>query len=110
MDAPFEGAGAKRACWSCGEPVDPADRYCRSCGKGQGAHLPWYYKPWGIVALTVFGLGPFSIFLVLRSPRLSPGAKAAYTAGILLVTVYAAHRLRQLLLFYQSALTGMQPY
>jgi hypothetical protein len=110
MGMPYEGAGVKRACWACGAPVDTQDSYCRRCGKGQGDHLPWYYKPWGIIAMTVFGLGPFGIFLVWRSPRLSPGAKAAYTAGILLATAYAVHRLRQLLMFYQAALTGMQPY
>lgn len=107
---PYEGSGVKPACWACGAPVDAQDSYCRRCGRGQGEHLPWYYKPWGIIAATIFGLGPFSIFLVWRSPRLSPGAKAGYTAGILLVTAYAVHRLRQLLMFYQSVLTGMTPY
>lgn len=109
MEDRSRGAGAKAACWACGSPLDPADKYCRNCGRGQNERAAWYYKPWGIIVLTLFGLGPFSIILVWRSPRLSPAAKAGYTAAILLLTAYAVHRFRQLLALYQSALTGM-PY
>lgn len=59
------------ACWSCSRVIEPRDRYCRFCGQGQGEHVSWYYQRWGIVLATVFGLGPFGIILVIRSPRLS---------------------------------------
>ncbi|MFH1618679.1 MAG: zinc ribbon domain-containing protein [bacterium] len=73
-------------CWHCARTLDPGDNYCRHCGKGQGLHAPWCYKHWGIIFLTFFAVGPFSLFFVWRSPVLSPLAKKIYTAAILIFT------------------------
>lgn len=78
------------ACWGCGKALDPLDRYCRFCGRGQGLFVPWYYRPWGILLCTVLGLGPFGLILVWRSPRLDAKARWACTAGVLLVSAYFA--------------------
>ncbi|HNW44968.1 MAG TPA: hypothetical protein PKI19_10720 [Elusimicrobiales bacterium] len=81
------------ACWSCGGKVDDSDAYCRHCGKGLSKNIPWYYGHAGIILLTVTVLGPFSLRLVWKSPRLSANVKWAYTVGILLLTWYAGSRL-----------------
>ncbi len=62
-------------CWRCDTAVDADDRYCRRCGEGQGASLAWYYQPVWIVLLALTALGPFAIVLIMRTPRLSTGAK-----------------------------------
>lgn len=83
-------------CWGCGKAIEAQDRYCRHCGKGQGEHVAWYYRPWGIAVATLLGLGPFGLVLVWRSPRLSQTARWAWTAAILLLTgwvLLAAYRL-----------------
>jgi hypothetical protein len=74
-------------CWSCRKPVAAEDNFCRFCGKGLG-RPPWYYQHWGIILLTIFGLGPFSIFLVWRSPTLSRTARWIYTAALLALTYW----------------------
>lgn len=48
--------------------------------------MPWQYKHWGVIAITLLGLGPFSLIYVWRSPVISRNAKIAYTAGIILIT------------------------
>lgn len=75
-------------CWACGGKISPEDNYCRFCAKGQGKYIPWYYKHWGIIALTVMAMGPFSLIFVWKSPLLSRRAKWAYTAAILAATWY----------------------
>ena len=92
------------ACWSCGLFIDRSDRYCRSCGKGQGGNVPWYYRHWGIILMTLFGLGPFSLVLVWRSPLLSPLAKWVYTAIIVAGTVFIGYRMYQIWLLLSSTL------
>jgi len=87
-----------RACW---KEVDLSDNYCRHCGKGLGRHIPFYYGHAGIIVLTFCALGPFSLFLVWRSPVLSKSAKWAYTAAILAFTgwtLLAAYRIYTLLM------------
>ena len=93
-------------CWACGKIIDPCDRFCRHCGKGQGADLPWYYTRWGIAAASLLGLGPFGVFLVWRSPRLGREEKTAWTAAILGVTAYVCWRLYQVVKV-MNAMLGM---
>ena len=88
------------ACWDCGGGIDAKDRYCRYCGKGQGAHVAWFYQPWGIAVSALLGLGPFALPLVWRSPRLSPQAKWLWTVALLALTAWAGW------LFYQAWLNA----
>lgn len=96
----------KRACWSCGGEISSADNYCRFCGKGQGEHLPWQYKHWGIVVLTLVGLGPFSLYYVWRSPLLSRETKLFYTTAIAGATLFAAHAFYKVWQYYMLILGG----
>ncbi|MBI2362536.1 MAG: hypothetical protein HYV15_04045, partial [Elusimicrobia bacterium] len=86
--------------------LDPFDRYCRYCGKGQGEHIPWYYSRWGIAAASLLGLGPFGVLLVWRSPRLSGTEKAVWTAALLALTGYVCWRLYQVFAM-MNAMVGM---
>lgn len=71
------------SCWSCGATLDDGDRFCRRCGEGQGDSLQWYYRPLWIAVLTLTVLGPLSVFLVWRTPRLGRGGRLAWTVVIL---------------------------
>lgn len=74
------------SCWRCSAAVDPKDNYCHHCSAGQGSKIPWYYSHAGIIFLTVAALGPFSLYLVWKSPLLSPVARRIYTVLILAFT------------------------
>jgi hypothetical protein len=91
-------------CWSCTHPVDAADHYCRYCGNGQGRFLQWYYRPVWIMVLTVTALGPLSLFLVWRTPRLSQTGRWIATVLIVGVTVYLGYHLWQALRVLHSLL------
>ena len=84
-------------CWSCAHPLDAADRYCRQCGNGQGRFLQWYYRPVWIMVLTVTALGPFSLFLLWRTPRLGWAGRWIATVVVVGVTVYLGRQLWQTL-------------
>jgi len=83
------------SCWHCKHPLDAADRYCRHCGHGQGCFLQWYYRPVWIAVLTLTALGPLSLFLVWRTPRLGRTARWIATVVIVGVTVYVGRQLWQ---------------
>lgn len=70
-----DGAPASGRCWRCDHAIDPSDRYCRSCGQGQGASLAWYYRPLWIAVLALTALGPFALLLVWRTPQLDRTSK-----------------------------------
>ena len=108
--AELAGEPAPRPCWSCGAVIGGADAYCKKCGKGQDSNVPWQYKHWGIVAITLLGLGPFSLIYVWRSPVLSRNARLAYTGAIVLLTWFVINTLYGLWSAFQSMLGGAQVY
>ena len=59
---------ASAMCWSCQAVIDEQDNYCRRCGQGRGSCLVWYYTWWGIILMTILGLGPFGLVLVYKAP------------------------------------------
>jgi hypothetical protein len=94
-------------CWSCAHPLDAADRYCRHGGNGQGRFLPWYYRPVWMMVLTVTALGPLSLVLVWRTPRLSRTGRWIATVVMVGVTVYLGHQLWQALRVLHSLLLSL---
>jgi len=97
---------ANVACWSCSAGIAPADKFCRHCGNGQGAHIPWYYRPLGLGFLALFGLGPFVLPMVWRSPVLSRNSKLFATALVALFTVWMGWQVVTLMRNVSSALSG----
>jgi hypothetical protein len=89
--------------------IDSLDNYCRKCGKGQDAHIPWQYSHWGLALLTI-AIGPFSLVYVWRSPVISRNARMAYTGFILLLTWFLVSSFLRLWNFYQAMLGGAQVY
>ncbi|MCX5783397.1 MAG: hypothetical protein NTW04_03015 [Elusimicrobia bacterium] len=75
-------------CWSCQKNIDNTDGYCRYCGNGQGSCVRYYYKPWGIIVLTILGLGPLTIYHVWRSPVISDMGKILLSLAVLAITGY----------------------
>ena len=49
--------------------------------------IPWYYKPWAVVLLLFFVLGPFGLPLVFKSPCLRKGTKVFLTVLTSLYTL-----------------------
>lgn len=94
-----------KPCWGCGRVLDPQDRFCRYCGKGQGDGAAWYYKHWGVIVLLA-ALGPFALYFVWRSPVISRGAKAAYSAVGLAFTLYLFRAFYAIWNFYSSFLNA----
>ena len=68
--------------------------------------VPWYYKPVGIVVLTLFVLGPLSVPLVWRSPAISPRGRWIGTA---LIVGYTVALVWQVWVAMQIALSLIQP-
>lgn len=93
MEQPNGGMNADRqaVCWNCAGVISSADHYCRFCGMGQGSFIPWYYRHWGIIVATLFGLGPFGLWFAWRSPVVSRTAKIVYTIVIGVLTWYVAY-------------------
>jgi len=98
------------ACWDCGKTIGTGDAYCKFCGRGQGVRVPWQYKQWGVIVITLLGLGPFSLFYLWRSPVISRNAKLVYSVLILLGTFYIAEQCYRLWNFFQGMLNGAQLY
>jgi hypothetical protein len=95
------------SCWSCKHALDTADRYCRHRGNGQGRFLQWYYQPVRIMVLTVTALGPLSLFLVWRTPRLGRTGRWMATGVIVGVTAYLCPHLWQVLRVLHSLLLSL---
>lgn len=93
-------------CWNCNRDVDSDDRYCRRCGQGQGAWIPWYYRPLAMALLAITVLGPFTLPLVWRTPHLSRGAKWIASLVLVAVTGYVGWQLAVTLGELGDALTG----
>ena len=91
-------------CWNCRHTIATGDNFCRYCGKGQGKNISWYYKPAGIIFLTLLALGPFTLGFVWKSPHLSPRAKWIYSILIVLLTLYLIQS------FYQTFNSVMNTY
>lgn len=104
------GGPAPRPCWSCGAVISGEDNYCKNCGKGQAAHVSWQYKHWGVIVITLFGLGPFSLFYIWRSPVISRNAKIMYTGSILILTWFVIDLFYKAWSTAQAMLGGAQLY
>jgi len=94
-------------CWHCAWEIDPRDRFCRQCGQGQGAWIPWYYRPLALTLLALTVLGPFVLPLVWRTPYLGRSAKWAASLGLVALTAYLGWRLTVTVGELGSLLTGL---
>jgi hypothetical protein len=84
---------SRQRCWSCDQTVIAEDRYCPSCGQGQGPYLGWYYRPLWIVVLALTVLGPFALLLAWRTPRLDRTGKWIVSIAIVVVSTYVGWQL-----------------
>ena len=50
--------------------------------------LPWYYRPWIVILLLIFVLGPFGLPLVYKSPKFNKVAKVILTLAMAIYTIY----------------------
>lgn len=56
----------------------------------------WYYRPWIVVLLLFFVLGPFGLPLVYKSPRFSKFWKIVLTLLVILFTIEMIHKTYQI--------------
>jgi hypothetical protein len=80
-------------CWSCQRSLASDDRYCRTCGQGQGAFLSWQYRPFWIFVLAFTALGPLALPLVWRTPRFDRATKWVVTVVLIAITAYVGWEL-----------------
>jgi hypothetical protein len=89
--------GSMMACGGCGRVIHSADIFCRHCGKPQAkkkSKTAWYYEPVWIFILGFAVIGPLALPLVIKSPKLSRGAKWGISLAIIVYTalgVYVAY-------------------
>jgi hypothetical protein len=88
--APAQRASNNIACWKCGKQIEAADNYCRHCGKGQGSHIYFYYKHWGVWIL-FFIIGPFNLWFLWRSPVIKIKWKLIYGAIFLFLSCWVCY-------------------
>jgi len=50
--------------------------------------IKWYLKPFSVLLLLFFVLGPFGLPLLYRSPKFSKGVKIALTIVVMIYTTY----------------------
>ena len=106
MSEVVEYSERNRRCWKCSAPVSHLDKYCHNCAAGLGDRIPWYYSRLGIIVATVAALGPFSLYLVWKSPKLSATERKVYAAGIVLFTVFLVVSFMKMYNMLSSALAG----
>lgn len=69
--------------------------------------VKWYYRPWVVILLLFFVLGPFGLGLVYKSPRFNRAWKVTLTVIVTLYTlylIYATWEILQLIFRIFSAL------
>ena len=73
-----------------------------------GSALPppprWYYRPWSVVLLLFFVLGPLGLPLLWRSPGFSRGMKIALTVAVM---AYSALLVETVLMAIRAAMEQM---
>ena len=53
--------------------------------------IKWYYRPWVVILLLFFVLGPFGLPLVYKSPKFSRKSKGVWTAVMAVYTGYLVY-------------------
>lgn len=77
-------------CWKCKTDIGDFDNYCKYCGAGQGRHISFYYKAWGVWLLYLF-IGPFALYFVLRSPVIGKWAKIVFSAIMIILFIWFSY-------------------
>ena len=84
----------------------PLRAQCRLMADGSVSPPPprWYYRPWSVVLLLFFVLGPFGLPLLWKSPGFSRGLKIALTVA---VVAYSALLVETVLMAVRAAMEQM---
>ena len=97
-------------CYKCQKEIEAQDNYCRYCGAGQGSHIPWYYKIWGVWIL-FFLIGPFCLWFLYQSPSKNNTAKIINALIITVVSVILIYKfciaLKGIMEIYSMAFSGI---
>ena len=64
----------------------------------------WYYRPWSVVFLLFFVLGPFGLPLLWKSPGFSRGLKIVLTIAVM---AYSALLVETVLIAVRTAMEQM---
>lgn len=76
----------KVSCRKCGKSIDATSSFCPHCGRRQQSGDAWYYHPVWISVLALVVLGPFALFLVWKSSKMSLTVKLFMATWILAYT------------------------
>ena len=96
-------------CYNCKKEIDATDNYCRFCGKGQGSHIAWYYRMWGVWIL-LFIIGPFCLWFLYKSPYQNKKVKIINAVLITAISALFCYQfyisVKRLNDFYSSLISG----
>ena len=85
-------------CAGCDEAMDPGDRFCRHCGLERGKAEPLHQRPWVVLGMLFFVIGPLALPMLWRSSSFSRTQKVAISVANLVFVLGLA--LGMVLLFY----------
>lgn len=97
---------AKAQCPRCHGIIETTDCYCRHCAKPLQSRIGFWYDHGGIFLLTLLA-GPFALFTLWLSRKLSITAKLLWSAGIGLLSAYLIYAFYQSYLMMKEALDLM---
>ncbi len=67
-------------CAGCRKSIDPMDRFCRHCGRKRGKAAPLHQKPWVVLGMLFFVVGPLALPMLWRSEAFSRNQKVLISA------------------------------
>jgi len=67
-------------CAGCDEAMDPGDLFCRHCGRKRGKDAPLHHKPWVVIGMLFFVVGPLALPMLWRSESFSRNQKVLISA------------------------------
>jgi len=76
----------------------------RMAGSAPTPPSRWYYRPWSVVFLLFFVLGPFGLPLLWKSPAFSRGMKIALAVAVM---AYSALLVETVLMAIRAAMEQM---
>ena len=93
-------------CYNCKKEIEDTDNYCRYCGAGQGSHIAWYYKMWGVWVL-LFLIGPFCLWFLYKSPYKNKTVKFINAVLITVISGWCCYKLYVAIKAFNNLLSSL---
>jgi len=78
---PATDIGLSRQCAGCDEAMDLTDRFCRHCGLAKGKASPLHHRPWVVIGMLFFVIGPLALPMLWKSESFSRNQKVVISVA-----------------------------